>query len=433
MILLIDDDDALRTALVDSFAIAGLEVEDFADAASALTHVTPDFPGIVVTDIRMPRMDGHAVFEAVSARDGEIPVLLMTGHGDVAMAVAAMRDGAFDFIAKPFAADHLIVSVRRALEVRRLVLENRRLRASVEAAADDYPLIGTTPAMDALRDKLRQLAQIDVDVLIEGETGTGKELAARQLHRWSKRRNHGFVSVDCAALPDHLVDEILFGTRGSGGRIAEADRGTLFLDEIDSMSSAVQGKLLRVIEERELPANGREPPRVVNLRVIAAAKSNLAEEVASGRFREDLLYRLETIRLRIPPLRERRADVPMLFAWFLRDAATQYHRPVPAITAEVEARLMTDPWRGNVRALRNFAVQTVLALARDDPGDAGLSLTERLARLEAAMIGEALQQAGGDVTATAEALGLPRRSLYDRLQRHGIDASSFRRREGDAA
>ncbi|MGN7158949.1 sigma-54-dependent transcriptional regulator [Sphingomonas sp. SAFR-052] len=434
MILLIDDDDALRAALVDSFAIAGLEVDDFADAAAALARVTPDFPGIVVTDIRMPKMDGHAVFEAVSARDGEIPVLLMTGHGDVAMAVAAMRDGAFDFIAKPFAADHLIASVRRALEVRRLVLENRRLRASVDAAAeDDYPLIGTTSAMDALRDKLRQLAQIDVDVLIEGETGTGKELAARQLHRWSKRRHHGFVSVDCAALPDHLVDEILFGTRGSGGRIAEADRGTLFLDEIDSMSSAVQGKLLRVIEERELPANGREPPRVVNLRVIAAAKSNLAEEVASGRFREDLLYRLETIRLRIPPLRERRADVPMLFAWFLRDAAAQYNRPVPAITAEVEARLMTDPWRGNVRALRNFAVQTVLALTRDDPGEAGLSLTERLARLEAAMIGEALQQAGGDVTATAETLGLPRRSLYDRLQRHGIDASSFRRREGDAA
>ncbi|KQM22549.1 Fis family transcriptional regulator [Sphingomonas sp. Leaf24] len=433
MILLIDDDDALRAALVDSFAIAGLEVEAFADAASALARVRPDFPGIVVTDIRMPRMDGHAVFEAVSARDGEIPVLLMTGHGDVAMAVAAMRGGAFDFIAKPFAADHLIASVRRALETRRLVLENRRLRASVEAAEEDYPLIGTTPAMDALRDKLRQLAQIDVDLLIEGETGTGKELAARQLHRWSKRRNHGFVSVDCAALPDHLVDEILFGTRGSGGRIAEADRGTLFLDEIDSMSSAMQGKLLRVIEERELPANGREPPRVVNLRVIAAAKSNLADEVASGRFREDLLYRLETIRLRIPPLRERRADVPMLFAWFLRDAATQYDRPVPAITAEVEARLMTDPWRGNVRALRNFAVQTVLALARDDQDGGSLSLTERLARLEAAMIAEALQQAGGDVAATAEALGLPRRSLYDRLQRHGIDASSFRRREGDVA
>ncbi|KQM90375.1 Fis family transcriptional regulator [Sphingomonas sp. Leaf22] len=433
MILLIDDDDALRAALVDSFAIAGLEVEAFADAASALARVRPDFPGIVVTDIRMPRMDGHAVFEAVSARDGEIPVLLMTGHGDVAMAVAAMRSGAFDFIAKPFAADHLIASVRRALETRRLVLENRRLRASVEAAEEDYPLIGTTPAMDALRDKLRQLAQIDVDLLIEGETGTGKELAARQLHRWSKRRNHGFVSVDCAALPDHLVDEILFGTRGSGGRIAEADRGTLFLDEIDSMSSAMQGKLLRVIEERELPANGREPPRVVNLRVIAAAKSNLADEVASGRFREDLLYRLETIRLRIPPLRERRADVPMLFAWFLRDAATQYDRPVPAITAEVEARLMTDPWRGNVRALRNFAVQTVLALARDDEDGGSLSLTERLARLEAAMIAEALQQAGGDVAATAEVLRLPRRSLYDRLQRHGIDASSFRRREGDAA
>ncbi len=262
----------------------------------------------------------------------------MTGHGDIAMAVAAMGRGAFDFIAKPFATDHLVASVRRALETRRLVLENRRLRAALPAAEEDFPLLGTTPAMSALRDAVRQLAQVEVDVLIEGETGTGKELVARMLHRWSKRRGREFVAIDCAALPDQLADEALFGGRMQGGRIDDANRGTLFLDEIDSMSSAVQGKLLRVIEERELPPIGGGSPRSVDLRIVAAAKGDLSQAVADGRFREDLLYRLETVRVRIPPLRERRADVPLLFSYFLQDAAERFHRPVPPLTATVEAR-----------------------------------------------------------------------------------------------
>jgi two-component system C4-dicarboxylate transport response regulator DctD len=394
-VLLIDDDDALRAAIADTFAIAGIAVEPHADPRSALRRIAPDFGGVVVTDIRMPGMDGHAVFDAVHAADPEVPVLLMTGHGDIPMAVAAMERGAFDFIAKPFATDHLVASVRRALETRRLVLENRRLRAELPAAEEDFPLIGTTAAMAALRAAIRQLAQVEVDVLIEGETGTGKELVARMLHRQSRRRAREFVAIDCAALPDHLADEALFGSRLAQGRIGDADRGTLFLDEIDSMS--------------------------------AAAKGDLAQACAQGRFREDLLYRLETVRVRIPPLRERRADVPLLFRYFLQEAAERFGRPVPDLTAPVEARLMTDQWRGNVRALRNFAVQTVLALPVTDGEDGTLPLAEQVARFEAAVIVEALTKAAGDVTSAAQALSVSRRSLYDRLQRYGLDASEHRR------
>ncbi|WP_375271493.1 sigma-54-dependent transcriptional regulator [Sphingomonas sp.] len=426
-VLLIDDDDELRAAIVDTFVIAGVEVEAHADARGALARVDTDFAGVVVTDIRMPGMDGHAVLDAVHAGDLELPVLLITGHGDIAMAVAALGRGAFDFIAKPFASDHLVASVRRALETRRLVLENRRLRAALPAAEEDFPLIGTTPAMSSLRDAVRQLAQVEVDVLIEGETGTGKELVARMLHRWSKRRARDFVAIDCAALPDQLADEALFGARAQHGRICDANRGTLFLDEIDSMSSAVQGKLLRVIEERELPSIGGGPPRSVDLRIVAAAKGDLSQACAEGRFREDLLYRLETVRVRVPPLRERRADVPLLFSYFVNEAAERFARPVPPLTAMVEARLMTDPWRGNVRALRNFAVQTVLALPGAHGDEDNLTLADRVARFEAAVISEALHAAAGDVASTAEALSMSKRSLYDRLQRYGLDASEHRR------
>ncbi|KTT74432.1 sigma-54-dependent transcriptional regulator [Sphingomonas endophytica] len=428
-VLLIDDDDGLRTALADSFAIAGIDVEPFADARAAVAQIGADFPGIVVSDIRMPKMDGHAVAEAVAARDPDLPVILMTGHGDIATAVGALKRGAWDFIAKPFAADHLIASVRRALEMRRMVLENRRLRIAAAEAETHYPLIGDTPVMVRLRETIRQLADVDVDVLVEGETGTGKELVALLLHRWSHRRARQLVAVDCAALPDAVADEALFGSRAQPGRIADADRGTLFLDEIDSMSPALQGKLLRVVEERELPQPGG-PPRIVNLRIVAAAKTELTTAVAEGRFRADLLYRLETVRLRIPPLRERRADVPLLFACFLGEAAERFGRPRPMIDAAVEARLVSDDWTGNVRELRNFAARVVLGVDGGvvDVADQ-LPLSERVDRFEAATIRATLERVRGDVGAAAAELQLPRRSLYDRLQRHGIEPASFRQRE----
>ncbi|MEJ5902766.1 sigma-54-dependent transcriptional regulator [Ochrobactrum teleogrylli] len=428
-VMLVDDDAPFRTALADSFEIAGIDIETHGDGQSALANLTADFPGVVVTDIRMPRIDGHAVMEALLARDPELPVILMTGHGDIGMAVTALKKGAFDFIAKPFAADHLISSVRRALEMRRLVLENRRLRRAAAEAEQDYPLLGETPVMVRLRDTIRQLASVDVDVLIEGETGTGKELVARLLHRWSARHARGFVAIDCAALPDAVADDVLFGNRIQRGRIADADRGTLFLDEIDSMSVNLQGKLLRVVEERELPSLTGEP-RAVNLRVIAAAKGDLDGAVAAGRFRSDLFYRLETVRLRIPPLRERRKDIGLLFAYFLDEAASQFGQPRPAIDAAIESRLHSDDWPGNVRELRNYAKQVVLGLRHDPEHEPStLPLSEQMDRFEEGVIRATLERCNGDVGVAAEVLQLPRRSLYARLQRHDIDASSFRRRD----
>ncbi|GAA5628912.1 C4-dicarboxylate transport transcriptional regulatory protein DctD [Brucella sp. NBRC 12953] len=428
-VMLVDDDMAFRTALADSFEIAGLDIETYGDGQSALANLSADFPGIVVTDIRMPKIDGHAVMEALLARDPELPVILMTGHGDIGMAVAALKKGAFDFIAKPFAADHMISSVRRALEMRRLVLENRRLRKAAAEAEQDFPLFGETPVMVRLRETIRQLASVDVDVLIEGETGTGKELVARLLHRWSSRHARGFVAIDCAALPDAIADDVLFGNRIQRGRIADADRGTLFLDEIDSMSSSLQGKLLRVVEERELPSTMGEP-RAVNLRIIAAAKGDLEDAVKAGRFRSDLLYRLETVRLRVPPLRERRKDIGLLFSYFLDEAAAQFGQPRPTIDAAVETRLNSDDWPGNVRELRNFAKQVVLGLGSSPAKEANqLPLAEQMDQFEAKVLRETLERLNGDVGEAANILKLPRRSLYARLQKLGIDASSFRKKD----
>ncbi|OYR15115.1 sigma-54-dependent transcriptional regulator [Brucella thiophenivorans] len=428
-VMLVDDDAAFRTALADSFEIAGLDIETYGDGQSALANLNADFPGIVVTDIRMPRIDGHAVMEALLTRDPELPVILMTGHGDIGMAVAALKKGAFDFIAKPFAADHLIASVRRALEMRRLVLENRRLRKAATEAEQGFPLLGETPVMVRLRETIRQLASVDVDVLIEGETGTGKELVARLLHRWSARHSRGFVAIDCAALPDVIADDVLFGNRIQRGRIFDADRGTLFLDEIDSMSPSLQGKLLRVVEERELPSVSGEP-RAVNLRIIAAAKGQLEGAVHAGKFRSDLLYRLETVRLRIPPLRERRKDIGLLFAYFLDEAAKQFGQPRPTIDATIETRLNADEWPGNVRELRNFAKQVVLGLNFDQTNEpSNLSLNQQLDQFETKILQDTLTRLNGDVGDAAEALQLPRRSLYARLQKLNIDASSFRKKE----
>ncbi|RWR22125.1 sigma-54-dependent Fis family transcriptional regulator [Sinirhodobacter populi] len=427
-VMLIDDDPGLREALADSFLIAGIEVDLHPDGQSALNGLSAEYPGVIVTDIRMPRVDGHGVLDAALACDAELPVILMTGHGDIAMAVAALKQGAFDFIAKPFATDHLIASVRRALETRRLVLENRRLRAAAEEAGERSPLLGETPVMRRLQDTIRQLANVDVDVLIEGETGTGKEVVARLLHRWSSRRARPFVAVDCAALPEAIADETLFGSRISRGRIAEADRGTLFLDNIGNMPDALQGRLLRVVEERELPVFGGEPRRI-DLRILASAREDMAEAVAQGRFRADLLYRLEAVRLRIPPLRDRRADIGLLFAAFLTEAARQFDRPCPPIDAGIEARLATDDWPGNVRELRNFATQMVLGLQHPDAGGASdRPLAEQMDHFERGVLQAVLRRCSGDVGEAARILQLPRRSLYARLQRLGLDAAGFRKK-----
>jgi two-component system C4-dicarboxylate transport response regulator DctD len=429
-VFFVDDDAALRQANCQSLALAGIEVREFADAETALGEIDREFTGIIVSDIRMPRMDGLQLFERVKAIDPEIPLILITGHADVDVAVKALRDGAFDFIPKPYAADHLIGSALKALQTRRLVVENRRLRASVEED-DGGPLIGDSHVMVRLREIIGQLAKADIDVLVEGETGSGKELVARLLHLQGRRRGRPFVAVNCGALPESIAEAELFGRDlGAPGRIEASSGGTLFLDEVDSMAPAVQATMLRVLEEREVRPHGAAAPKSVDLRVVAASKRDLSVEVEAGRFRADLFFRLNVIRLRVPPLRERREDVPRLFAHFVHDALAQVGQSAFAMTDDIRRRLIEHDWPGNVRELRNYAFAAVLNLgdAQGSVAAAREGLAARVERFEASVLRDTLRDTGGDIRATMAQLRLPRKTLYDKLNRHGIDPDRYRGR-----
>lgn len=436
-IIFVDDDDALRAATTQSLELADIEVRAFADAENALAEIDARFVGAVVTDIRMPRLDGLEFFARIRAIDPDIPVILITGHADVPMAIGALKSGAFDFLAKPYATDHLLAAVRKALETRRLVLDNRMLREAAASSADS-PLIGDSPIMSQLRATILQIARADIDVLVEGETGTGKELAALLLHRKGPRSGRPFVAVDCGALPEQLAEVELFGhDRGAvgygaiarEGRVEQANRGTLFLDGIDNMPLAIQSMLLRVVEERKVQPIGATEPRSVDLRIIASARGDLQQAVSAGSFREDLFYRLNVVRLRMPPLRERRADIPPLFASFVEEAVGRLGAQDFAMSDAARRFLIEHDWPGNVRELRNFAYSEVLGIdARPgETGEATPTLPERVAQFEAHAIRDALASTNGDVTAALAILRVPRKTLYDKLARHAIDPKTYRK------
>ncbi|UXN58815.1 sigma-54-dependent transcriptional regulator [Phyllobacterium zundukense] len=435
----VDDDDDLRNANRQTLELAGFTVVPFADAMSALRSLTPDFAGIVVTDVRMPNIDGLELFRRLHALDADLPVILITGHGDIDMAVEAIQEGAYDFIAKPYPADRLVQSILRAAEKRRLVMENRQLRLALETSDDNLPLIGQTPVMQNLRKTLRHVANADVDVLIAGETGTGKEVAASLLHEWSRRKQGNFVALNCGALPETVIESELFGHEAGAftgaqkkrvGRIEHASGGTLFLDEIESMPLSTQVKLLRVLETREITPLGTNEHRPVDLRVVAAAKVDLGSPEQRANFREDLFYRLNVVTISIPPLRERREDIPLLFTHFLHRAAARFKSEPPEMTGALRSRLIELDWPGNVRELSHFAERVALGL--DELEGERLSQTTNIINLpeameqhEANLIRDALSANHGDVRSTIETLGIPRKTFYDKLQRHGIDRAVY--------
>jgi two-component system C4-dicarboxylate transport response regulator DctD len=435
-ILFVDDEDHLRHAAVQALTLADLCALPCARATDALDRIDRDFPGIVITDIRMPGMDGLALMAAVLSIDPELPVILITGHGDVDLAVQSMRDGAYDFLEKPYAPARLVQAAGRALEKRRLTLENRRLRAGAPPGVLDDPvgaqLRGRSAVMVQLRASLRAVAATDADVLIEGDTGTGKEVAARALHAASARAPRSFVAVNCAALPAELIESELFGheagafpgaTRARYGKFEHARGGTLFLDEIDSLPLALQGKLLHVIEQRMVTRLGSNEAIGLDLRIVAAAKQDLSRAVQTGAFRPDLLYRLNVVTLRLPPLSDRREDIPELFLSFLDTAAARAGRPVPNVPGAVLSALAARDWPGHVRELRNMAERMALGL---DPGLASpppapeTRLAQQMAAHERRLIASALAAHGGSLKATYTALGLSRKALYEKMQRHGL-------------
>lgn len=437
-VLLIDDDPHLRQALRQTLDLAGLKVATLDDARQLDTAQCKDWPGVVVSDIRMPGIDGMELLRQLHEQDADLPVILITGHGDVPLAVQAMRGGAYDFLEKPFPSDALLDSVRRALEVRRLVLENRTLRLALAERHELHGrLIGRSAGMQRLREQVGSLAAIQADVLVLGETGAGKEVVARALHDLSSRRDGPFVAINAGALAESVVESELFGHEAGAftgaqkrriGKFEYANGGTLFLDEIESMPLAQQVKLLRVLQEQQLERLGSNQSIHVDLRVIAATKPDLLAEARAGRFREDLVYRLNVAELRLPPIRERREDIPLLFEHFASVASQRLGRePQPAAPAEL-ARLMAHDWPGNVRELANAAERHVLGLERGDAEEGGgltSGLAERMEAFEAECLRQALGQCRGDIKAVMELLQLPRRTLNEKMLRHGLSRSDF--------
>ncbi|KTF69335.1 sigma-54-dependent transcriptional regulator [Sphingomonas sp. HT-1] len=418
-VALVDDDADLRAALTQLLVLAGHTVLPFPDAAAALAAIDADFAGVVVSDVRMPGMSGVDFFHRLRAVDPELPVILMTGHGDVAMAVEAIKAGAWDFLTKPFAGEALAAALQRAGTARTLALENRRLRAAAGEA--DVALIGESPAIRRLREMIPLLADAALDLTVEGATGTGKELYARLVHRAGRRGRHRFQLFDCAMAPPTIVDRELFAR---GGILARADRGTLFLDNLHLAEPALQHRLAQFAETRTVATDQRDPDPV-DVRIIATIAEGAASAVPPS-----LYHRLAGVPLRMPALAERREDVPLLFAHFAVQAAERHRRPAPALSAAAHAAAERD-WPGNVRELELAAERFVLGL--DMTSDTGAAegqatLPERLEAFERAAILDAIAVAQGEINVAIAALGLPRKTFYYRVKRLGIDLRSARGR-----
>jgi two-component system C4-dicarboxylate transport response regulator DctD len=440
-ICVVDDHDEVRNALVEMLQLANYQVCGYASAAAALPHLNDTWSGIVISDIRMPNMDGFEFLSALQAIDVDLPVILITGHGDVQMALSAIRSGAYDFIEKPFRREHLLEVVKRGLDKRHLIMENRELKAAI-AAQDNAAIIGQSSAISALKQKISRLAQADVNTLICGETGTGKELAAKQLHEQSSRRQGPFVAINCAALPESMMEAELFGHEAGAftdakkariGKFEYAHQGTIFLDEVESIPLSLAVKILRVLQERKVERLGSNLPIDIDIRVIAATKADLKTMVAQGTFREDLYYRLNVVELHLPPLRQREQDVLLLFRYFSGQASEKFKLPVPDISVHVIDTLMQHEWPGNVRELINVAERFVLTdtlidqqtLASWQAEEANTSLPQRMERYEKRLIEEALSQAQGSIKRTYQGLAIARKTLYDKLAKYGIERHRF--------
>jgi two-component system C4-dicarboxylate transport response regulator DctD len=441
-VALVDDDADLRHALAQTLSLAGFDILPFSSGEAALAAVDTRFSGIVLSDIRMPGMDGLELQRRLHELDPELPVVLLTGHGDVAMAVRAIKHGAYHFITKPFLPDEVTAITKRALEERAMALELRSLRQS---NAFSSALIGETPIMQALQRTIQQVAGLDMDIVIDGETGTGKGLVAKLLHATRARTAAPFVTIDCGALEEQSFHRDLFGAAPGHagslgqrwvGRFEQAHKGTLVLDAIDTLERALQQKLERAVETRTILPLGRNEPEAIDVRILATSQMPLAEKVSAGGFSGALYYRLNGISLSLPPLRDRRDDIPILFSHFLKRACDRVGREVPKLSPTVWRKLQSHAWPGNVRELQTYADQVALdldGLARPTPGneskaDQQKDLKAMVADYECGLIEEALEAASGHVPTVLQRLNLPRKTFYDKVTRFKIDLGRFKAR-----
>jgi two-component system, NtrC family, nitrogen regulation response regulator NtrX len=441
-ILVVDDEAAIRDSLHMILEYEGYRVEEAGNGSQALAKVAERAPDAVVLDIKMPEMDGLELLKALRERGYDMPVLMISGHADVATAVEATRRGAFDFFEKPLERERVLLSLRNAVEAYRLQTENRTLRSEPEQ------LIGSAPAMRRLRETIDKAAPTPATVLITGESGTGKELVARAIHRQSARRDRPIVQVNCAAIPEELIESELFGhekgsftgaVRKQMGKFVTADGGTIFLDEIGDMSARTQAKVLRVLQNGEVEPVGAERTIEVDVRVVAATNRNLEEEIAAGRFREDLFYRLNVIPVRTPALREHLEDLPLLVEHFVRRYADQNNYKAKEFSAEALAHLRALPWKGNVRELKNLVERLLIlsagdVITREDvlavTGGARPELSTSLLAVqtlrefrdlsERMFLLHKLEENNWNVTQTAQAIDTPRSNLYKKLDQYDI-------------
>ncbi|MBN9144387.1 MULTISPECIES: sigma-54-dependent transcriptional regulator [unclassified Novosphingobium] len=418
LVALVDDDDDLREAATQLLGLAGYQVLGFSGGVEAAQAIGADFAGIVISDVRMPQMSGVELFRLLQERDRDLPVLLISGHADVQMAVDALKAGAWDFIEKPFAPDALLAAAGRATKARRLVLENRALRRAAQGGAEQA-LLGETSMIRRLRAMIPVLGQSDIDLAIEGQTGTGKELFARCVHRAGARSRHRFVTVDCAVIPPAIVEKEMFAR---GGIISSSHRGTLFLDNLDQTGEDLQRRLAQFAEKRAIALDTRDP-EAIDTRIIASMA-----EGRRGHVSDALYHRVAGVPLRMPPLGERRADIRLLFAHFLQKAAERLDRPAPPIDDSIH-HLDTRDWPGNLRELENFAERYCLGL--ESHGEAAstghkATLPERLDAFESAAILQAVQEAKGEMARAIGLLGIPRKTFYYRAKRLGLDLRSMR-------
>ncbi len=440
-VFLVEDDTDLQLGCVQALQLADIAVRAFDSVEAVLPHLSPGMAGVVVTDMRLPGAHGLALIDEARDIDPDLPVIMITGHGDVNLAVQAMRSGAYDFIPKPFSPEQLVEVVQRALDKRRLTLEVANLRRALTLSEGlEGKLVGHSLAISRVRQLVMEVADSPVDVLIRGETGTGKEVVARALHDLSRRRNAPYVALNCGGLPDTLLDSELFGHEPGAftgaqkrriGRIEHANGGTLFLDELESMPLGVQVKLLRVLQERCIERLGSNQSIPVDVRVVAATKDDLLARAQQGSFRADLVYRLNVVNIALPALRERREDIPMLLEHFMLLAASRYDRPEPRLPQAQLRQLMARDWPGNVRELRNVADALVLGVgpqwvsphaapseALGGTGEPGLA--ETVEQFERSLIADALERHAGNVGQTAKALRIPKTTLVDKLRKHGL-------------
>lgn len=403
-VLLVDDDIAVREAIGQTLELADYDAITAGSFVEAKDHITARFDGVIVSDIRMPGRDGFYLLDYARGQDEDLPVILLTGEGDIPMAVDAMGRGAFDFLEKPCAPSDLTAVIGRALKARALVLENRRLKAQLETGDPAARMLfGESPQAETLRARVRAAARSGTDVLVTGEPGTGISKVAEVIHLCSPRTNGPFVKRAAAEMVRDRLVEVWQSCAG----------GTVFLDEIGRLPPDSQMALLDLLEQR-------------TTHLIAGSTESLRPVAQGGGFNTDLYYRLEVVQVRIPSIAERPGDIPILFSHYVALAAEQSGLPVPDITPEVIDRLLAQSWPGNARALMSEAMRFVLGLQEDDTGIGQDGLVERLAKVERSLLIDALKRARGQASVAAEALKLPRKTFYDKLAKYGIRPESFR-------